>query len=179
MEDEEEMPEQEFQKYLKNAFDKRNLELFSKYISMRDAESLMYDQTMTIYHKTLSTAGCAAFVQKCLKSPWALEYMSSTKSVFYATMSMDPDILRLVLPNVYVNEKVDGLTPLNYLTKHVKKQNVEDVFKCIELLLEHYADPEIFDTNGETSLDHLQRNANIDETNKHKIGKLLTQGNCV
>ncbi|KAH8410973.1 hypothetical protein KR222_004115 [Zaprionus bogoriensis] len=154
------------QAQLSAALEKRDLHQFQAALEMGAQPNLLGERNMSLYEKTLSTAGCADFIEACLEHGCNVHHINqkhNKAAISYAADSRDPANLAVLLrrPNVQVDRKYAQLTPLNSLAKNLSVDNVDQVRACMQLLLDYGASPNVADQSEMTPLHHVLRNNRI------------------
>ncbi|KAH8261625.1 hypothetical protein KR044_012347 [Drosophila immigrans] len=144
---------------LSRALQARDLDTFEKVLKL-EANANEPDSTgITIYEKALATAGCREFIRLCLQYGCRANYINQKRkaAVNFASDSRDSGNLKVLLYQepLEVNHKFNGLTPLNSLAKGLKAENASEVTKCIKLLLEKGASPNIADDQEMRPLNYV------------------------
>lgn len=93
------------------------------------------------------------------------------KPINFAVESLCPENLSALLhdPSVCVDFKCSSLTPINYLTQHISDDNFRKVHPCIKLLVEHCADINIPNDDGDTPIQNILKNEKLKTDNQRLL----------
>ncbi|XP_062133573.1 transient receptor potential cation channel protein painless-like [Drosophila sulfurigaster albostrigata] len=134
---------------LSRAFQNRDLNTFEGALKLHANPNQPDDYNITIFEKALATAGCGEYIKLCLQYGCSGNYINTKNkaALNFASDSRDSENLKVILDQttVHLNNKYNGLTPINSLAKNLTAENASEVTKCIRLLLEKGACPNIAD----------------------------------
>ncbi|XP_064551604.1 transient receptor potential cation channel protein painless-like [Drosophila montana] len=133
---------------------------------------------ISIYEKSLSTAGCVEFIILCLQSGCSVFYINQKNqkaAINYSVDSTDSEHVKVLLEHqgVPVNHKYNNLTPLNALAKNLSRENASQTMECIRELLRYGASPNIPDDNDMTPLHRILLNRQIGNQEKEAMVRLF------
>lgn len=82
-------------------------------------------------------------------------------------------------PNVNIDAKYSTLTPINFLAEQISDENFSEVYRCIKLLVKHYADLNIPGRREMTPILTILKNKRLSATNKELIIPYLLENGDV
>ncbi|XP_034108840.1 transient receptor potential cation channel protein painless-like [Drosophila albomicans] len=134
---------------LSRALQNRDLNTFKGALNLHANPNQPDGSNITIFEKALATAGCGEYIKLCLQYGCSGNYINTKNkaALNFASDSRDSGNLKVILDQttVHLNNKYNGLTPINSLAKNLTAENANEVTKCIRLLLEKGACPNIAD----------------------------------
>ncbi|XP_017866425.1 PREDICTED: transient receptor potential cation channel protein painless [Drosophila arizonae] len=168
------------QTQLAAALANRNIKEFQTALQLGAQPNLEDERHASIYEKALSTPGCAEFIEACLAHGCNANHINlkhNKAAISYVCDSRDPLNLAVLLrrPEVLVDRKYGRLTPLHSLAKNLKPENVEQVHRCMQQLLDYGASPNVVDQGEQTPLHLVLRNNRIPAPAKQELVKLFLQ----
>ncbi|TDG50746.1 hypothetical protein AWZ03_002735 [Drosophila navojoa] len=168
------------QTQLAAALANRNIKEFQAALQLGAQPNLEDERHASIYEKALSTPGCAEFIEACLAHGCNANHINlrhNKAAISYVCDSRDPLNLAVLLrrPQVLVDRKYGHLTPLHSLAKNLKPENVEQVHRCMQQLLDYGASPNVVDQGDQTPLHLVLRNNRIPPAAKQELVKLFLQ----
>ncbi|XP_030569611.1 transient receptor potential cation channel protein painless-like [Drosophila novamexicana] len=168
----------DLQQQLGRALEQRDSRGFEEALSLGANPNEHDDRGISIYEKSLSSAGCAEFIRLCLRSGCSVLYMNQQKqkaAINYAVDSTDSEHVKVLLEHqgVPVNHKYNDLTPLNALARNLSRENASRTIECIRELLMYGASPNIPDDNDMTPLHRILLNRQIEHQEKETMVNLF------
>ncbi|XP_037812214.1 transient receptor potential cation channel protein painless-like [Lucilia sericata] len=137
-----------------------------------------------VFENVLQTPGCSKFVKELLRAGYNPNYINrccKKAAINYVTDSQDPDNLKelLALPGIDVDYKYSELTPLNLLAKRLNNKNADNIIKCMNILLQYGASPNVCDSSKMTPLWYVVKNNNINKEIKYRIIEIFLSLNDI
>lgn len=93
------------------------------------------------------------------------------RPINFAAESFSYDNLRALVnnPHVNVDAKYASLTPINFLAEQISDENFGNLYRCITLLVRHFADVNIAERRDMSPILSILKNEKLDDSNKKLV----------
>ncbi|XP_031639764.1 transient receptor potential cation channel protein painless-like, partial [Contarinia nasturtii] len=170
---------------LASALSKRDINAFRRILqSPSDVEKYDTESQMSIFEMACQTPGCAEFILECIQVGCDVNKLNpehQKRPINFCVESHNYDNLAALLsdPGVNVDAKYSTLTPINYLAEQISDANFSTVYRCMKLLLKHFADLNIGNRREMTPILTILKNKHLSAPNKELIVTYLLENGDV